>query len=109
MNNPLLNGLIPVAALIIGAVIGYLFGAIQNTALIRNKKRNENGELKSAWFVMPGSFSRVAVLLVVLVVVQAGLPMFFHGNIQWLVSAGLILGYGWTMLKRIRNRSTYSA
>lgn len=107
MNNPLLNGLIPVAALLIGAFLGFLFGAIQNSALIRNKKRNAEGKLKSPFHVMPGSFSRIAVLLVVLVVVQAGMPMFFKGNIQWLVSVGLILGYGWTMLKRIKNRSVY--
>ena len=109
MNNPLLNGLIPAAALLIGTFLGYLFGAIQNAALLSNKKRNEEGKLKSPFHVMPGSFGRIAVLLVVLVFVQAGLPMFFKGNIEWLVSAGLILGYGWTMLKRIRKRSVYRA
>lgn len=105
--NDVFVGLIPVAAFIIGGGIGYLFGAIQNTALLKNKKRSEKGSLKTGWIIMPGSFSRVAVLLIVLVLVQLGLPMFFKGNIQWIVSAGLILGYGWTMVKRLRQRTTY--
>ncbi len=107
MNSPF-EGLIPIAAVVIGGVIGFFFGAIQNAALLRNKKLKESGKLKSGWFVMPGSFSRIAILLIILAVVQAGLPMFFQGNIQWLVSAGLVLGYGWTMVKRLRERSTYN-
>lgn len=109
MNNPLLTGLLTAAALATGVVIGYLFGAIQNAALNRNKTLKETGKLKSGWAIMPGSFGRIAILLVVLVLVQAGLPMFFHDNIQWIVSAGLILGYGWTLLKKLRERSTYQA
>lgn len=108
MNSPFAS-LIPFAAIIIGAGIGYLFGAIQNSALLKNKKLNENGKLKSGWFVMPGSFSRIAILLIVLALIQAGLPVFFQGNIQWLVSAGLVLGYGWTMVKRLRERTKFNA
>ncbi len=108
MNNTLTE-LVPAAAFLIGGIIGYLFGAIQNIALLRNKKLRESGKLKTGWLIMPGSFSRIATLMVLLVVVQIGLPVLFRGNIEWIVSAGLILGYGWTMVKRLRERSTYSA
>lgn len=108
MNNTLTE-LVPAAAFLTGGIIGYLFGAIQNIALLRNKKLRESGKLKTGWLIMPGSFSRIATLMVLLVIVQIGLPVLFRGNIEWIVSAGLILGYGWTMVKRLRERSTYSA
>ena len=91
-------------ALVVGGTIGLLFGTIQSAAQLRNKRRQEKGELKGGFAVMPGSFGRVALLLIVLAIVQIVCPMLFEGNIQWIVSAGVILGYGWTLFRRIHEQ-----
>ncbi len=106
MNNSieLLLALIAVAA---GLGIGLLFGTIQNLALQKNKKRYEQGNLKTGWVIMPGSFSRIAVLLVVLALIQVGCPFLFKGNIQWLISAGILIGYGLTFVKQLKQREVY--
>ena len=108
MTEQIVNGFILLAALTVGAFVGVFFGTVQNLALARNKKRHEVGKLPTGWFVMPGSMGRIAILLIVLVAIQIGLPFLFKGNIEWLVSLGVILGYGWTLLREIRNRSTES-
>jgi hypothetical protein len=105
MISPLVNALIIIGALAIGGAIGYWFGSTQNSAASRNKKKYENGNLKSGWVLMPGSMSRVAMLLVLLVVIQVAIPVFFHGNIEWILSAGIVLGYGWSFIKHMRERS----
>ncbi len=97
------------AALSIGGVVGFLFGSSQNTALAGNRTRQENGKLKNGWRLMPGSFGRVALLLIVLAAVQLCCPFVFEGNIKWLVSVGVVLGYGWTLLKHLRQRAAEKA
>jgi putative copper export protein len=104
MTNQFTTSLISLTAIVIGGVIGLLFGTIQNIASARNRKRQESGQLKNGWVIMPGSFGRIAILLITLVVVQVACPIFFEGNIQWLVSVGVILGYGWTLLKQLRQQ-----
>lgn len=99
--------LIILAAIIVGYAIGFWFGTTQNAALVRNKKKYENGKLKNGFFIMPGSMGRISILLIILVVIQLAIPMFFQGNIQWIVSVGIILGYGWTFVKQLRNRTAY--
>jgi hypothetical protein len=106
MNSSMIESLLTIGALAVGAAIGFWFGTIQNAALKRNKKKYESGELKSGFFVMPGSMGRIATLLLILVAIQIAIPAFFQGNIQWILSAGIILGYGWTFVKALRNRST---
>jgi hypothetical protein len=105
MGNSMVESLLIIAALAVGGAIGFWFGTIQNAALKRNKKKYESGQLKSGLFIMPGSMNRIATLLIILVVIQLAIPQFFHGNIQWILSAGIILGYGWTFVKQLRNRS----
>jgi hypothetical protein len=107
MESAMSSSILTIGALVLGVVIGYLFGHVQNAALLRNKKRMESGKLKTGWAMMPGSMTRVAMLLVILTLVQLGIPMFFKDNIQWVVSAGIVLGYGWTFVKQLRERSTY--
>jgi amino acid transporter len=96
--------LLTIAGFIVGGLIGLAFGAVQNVALRRNEKRQESGHLKSGWMVMPGSMSRVAFLMVALVLVQIGMPMLFDGISQWMVSAGLVLGYGWMLYFEMRRK-----
>lgn len=107
MNSQLIEVLIILGALAIGGAIGFWFGTLQNAAMLRNKKKYESGNLKSGFFIMPGSMSRISTLLIILVVIQLAIPRFFEGNVQWIVSAGIILGYGWTFVKQLRNRATY--
>ena len=98
------NTLLTISGFIVGGLIGLAFGAIQNFALHRNEKRQETGNLKSGWMVMPGSMSRVAFLMVALVLVQIGMPMLFDGISQWMVSAGVVLGYGWMLFVEYRRK-----
>lgn len=98
--------LINFAAIGVGGVLGLLFGTIQNIAFRRNTLRQRSRQLKNGWLIMPGSFGRIAILLMTLAFVQLTCPVFFVGDIRWLVSAGLMLGYGWAMLKKLRQHST---
>ena len=108
MNGSTIDILISLAAIAIGYAIGFWFGTIQKNALNKNKKKYANGKLKNSLFIMPGSMSRVAMLLVFLVVMQLAIPMLFKGNIQWIVSAGIVLGYGWTFVKQLRSHASYN-
>lgn len=100
--------LVPLGALVLGGVIGLAFGLVQKTALLRNKKLQEVGGLSSGWAIMPGSMRRVAFLMIALVLVQVACPLFFQSDsVQWVVSAGVLLGYGWTLLDLFRTRSSH--
>lgn len=102
------NMIITTAALLLGSAVGFGFGALQNAALLRNKKREESGKLRNGWTLIPGAGGRVAVFLLVLVTIQILCPLLFEGPIaQWLVSAGVLLGYGWTLVSKLRNFSAH--
>jgi hypothetical protein len=104
MNTQILNILLASAAGILGGVVGFGFGLVQREAQIRNQKRQQGGALNSGWAVMPGSMTRVAFLMVALLVVQVGCPMLFEGDFQWIVSLGVVLGYGSILYQQIRER-----
>ncbi|MEO6875707.1 MAG: hypothetical protein ABI222_12880 [Opitutaceae bacterium] len=92
----------PAVGLGAGALIGYAFGLLQNAALRYNQKLEQTGQLKNGWSLMPRSGARIAYLLVALLLVQVICPLLFVGGTQWVVSAGLVLGYGWTLLTQLR-------
>jgi purine-cytosine permease-like protein len=91
--------------LVLGGVVGLAFGAIQNAAARKYKERQRIGALGSGWTIMPGSMTRVAFLLIVLALIQFCCPLLFKNDIQWLVSAGVILGYGWTLFSQFRHKA----
>ena len=91
-------------AALAGGAIGYFFGVIQNRALQRNQKRQQSGELGNGWAVMPGSATRVAYFMVVLVAVQFLCPLLFKDGTQWWVSAGVVMGYGYVLYRRLMQR-----
>ncbi|HTY00518.1 MAG TPA: hypothetical protein VMG09_10860 [Bacteroidota bacterium] len=100
--------LIPIGAIVLGAALGYLFGTIQMYALMKNRKRQEAGKLTSGWAAMPYSFGRVSILILILAVIQLVCPIFFEDAISpWLVSAGVVVGYGLTLFQQMRWRSLY--
>jgi len=94
--------LLSLVGLAVGGAVGYSFGAIQNAALRKHQKRQQVGAFKNAWAVMPGSMTRIAFLLVMLAVIQVLIPVLFDGGMQWLVSGGVVIGYGSTLLKQLR-------
>ena len=100
--------LLPILGLCVGGLIGLAFGVIQREAKRRNEKRQEYGKFSSAWRIVPGSMTRVALFMAVLVLIQIGLPVIFDGNIQWIVSAGVVLGYGWMLFREYRHQATTS-
>jgi hypothetical protein len=87
-----------------GGAIGYCFGIIQNLALRRNERKQRSGALTNGWSVMPGSATRVAYLLIVLVAVQILCPLLFKDGTQWWVSGGLVMGYGYVLFRRLMQR-----
>ena len=101
----MIEPIISLAAVIIGGAIGFVFGTFQNAAQIKNEKRAERGNYGAGWTAMPGSMSRVAMLLVVLVAIQVLCPLFFRGNIEWLVSAGVLIGYGSAFVSKLGRHS----
>ena len=92
------------AALLSGGLIGLTFGAVQDLALRRNQRRQQSGDLKDGFGVMPGSMRRVAYLLVALFLVQILCPLLFVGGTQWFVSGGVVFGYGWFLFRRLARR-----
>jgi hypothetical protein len=100
-----MSTLISILGFIVGGLIGLAFGAVQQAAKRRNEKRQDAGKFTNAWFAMPGSMTRVAFLMIALVLVQIGCPLLFEENIQWLVSAGVVLGYGSLLFKEFRTRT----
>jgi MFS family permease len=93
-----------IAGLIAGGFIGAGFGMVQEAARRRNERLQQAGKLSSGWAVMPGSGARVAYLLIALVLVQILCPLLFEQGTKWWVSAGIGVGYGWILLRRLLPR-----
>ena len=108
MDTQLLNFVRPVAALLAGGIVGLGFGALQQAALNRHRRLQAEGKFTTGWAAMPGSFRRVAYLLVALAIMQFLCPVFFAagGISQWCVSAGVVIGYGWMLFGQLRTRRT---
>ena len=104
MQTHLIDLLRGLTAVLAGVGLGYCFGLLQREALRRNEERQRNGKLHNPWSLMPGSGARVAYLLIALALVQLVCPLLFVDGTQWLVSAGLLAGYGWTLTTQLRHR-----
>lgn len=104
MSLELLDLLREFAAIGGGALIGLGFGTLQYHALRKNEDRQARGELPSGWVLMPGAGTRVAYLLVALLLIQLICPLLFSHGTQWFVSGGLLAGYGWTLTTQLRQR-----
>ncbi|MGC8654747.1 MAG: hypothetical protein ACP5US_12240 [Candidatus Kryptoniota bacterium] len=101
MAHALTDSMILIAGLITGGLIGKLFGSIQQAALISNKRMQ-----KSLLAILSGSIGRTTLLLFVLVLVQVLFPLLFTGFRKWLVSVGVAIGYGWTLLQHLKIDNT---
>ena len=104
MNFGFFNMIQSLTALLVGAIIGVGFGMLQDAARRRYEKRQQSGELKSGWAVMPGSGARVAYLLIALVLIQLICPLLFQNGTQWWVSGGVVGGYGIALFRQFRQR-----
>ena len=91
-------------AVVAGGGIGLTFGMIQEAAQQRYERLQQRGKFNSGWAVMPGSMKRVAYLLIALALVQFFCPLLFANGIQWMVSAGVVAGYGYTLFRQFRQR-----
>lgn len=74
----------------------------------RHEQLQRQGKFTSGWSATPGSFRRVAYLLIALALIQFLFPVFFEtdGISQWCVSAGVVAGYGSTLYRQMRLRRT---
>ncbi|HVU36920.1 MAG TPA: hypothetical protein VHC95_01160 [Opitutales bacterium] len=92
-----------VLAFVIGGLIGVGFGFVQNLATRRYERKQAKGKLKNYTSVIPGSFTRVALLLVVLVLVQMACPYLFNNaQAPWWVSGGVMAGYGYILYQKLQ-------
>ena len=106
MTNQIVSYLLAVGGFSLGVLAGYGFGVYQDAARARYARRQDAGAFRSAWLVVPGSMTRIGLLLVLLSSFQLVFPLLFDGQaIQWLVSAGVVLGYGWTLYTQLRRRT----
>jgi len=87
-----------------GGVIGLAFGLLQQAALRRHAELEQDGKLKSGWSLMPGAGARVSYLLIALALVQLVCPLLFTDGAQWIVSGGVVLGYGAMLFRSLRQR-----
>ena len=92
------------AGLAAGGVIGLAFGTLQQAALRHNEGRDRLGQVKSGWSLMPGAGVRVAYLVITLAAIQLVCPLLFADGTQWVVTAGVGLGYGRTLFTQLRHR-----
>jgi hypothetical protein len=108
MQTQISNVFLLLLALVAGGMIGFAFGTIQASATRRHERLQLEGKFKSGWSATPGSFRRVAYLLIALAMVQFLFPVFFvPGSIsQWCVSGGVVAGYGWTLYRQMRLHRT---
>ncbi len=104
MHIPLTETLQTIGALLAGGVVGLAFGQLQQAASRRHGALQQAGRLNSGWAIMPGSFRRVAFLLLALVLVQVLCPALFANTGQWWVSAGVVIGYGVVLARQLRQR-----
>lgn len=108
MLTQFMSTFLMLVAVVAGGAIGYFFGLIQNRALQRNQRRQTSGQLANGWAVMPGSATRVAYFMVVLVAIQLLCPLLFRDGTQWCVSAGVLMGYGYVLYRRLVERKASS-
>jgi len=104
MQIHLLNLVRDIVGLLAGGVIGYAFGLLQSAALRRHEQLEQGGKLKNGWSLMPGAGARVAYLLIALALVQLVCPLLFVDGTQWVVSTGVVLGYGGMLYRQLRLR-----
>ena len=104
MTSIFMNTFLILVAVAVGGAIGYFFGLIQTSALRRNEQRQNSGDLTNGWAVMPGSMTRAAYLLIVLVAIQIICPLLFKDGSQWWVSGGVVMGYGYVLFRRLMQR-----
>jgi hypothetical protein len=104
MSMHFLESLRIAVGVLTGGGIGYAFGLLQNVALRQHEQLERTGQLKNVWSLMPRAGARVAYLLLVLALVQIVCPLLFTDGVQWTVSAGVGLGYGWTLFQTLRLR-----
>ena len=101
MHTPIMETTRALLALLAGSLIGLGFGWMQQAALRRNQRLQQSGTLNTGWAVMPGSMRRVAYLVVALALVQIFCPLLFVNGSQWWVSAGVVIGYGAILCRRL--------
>lgn len=98
-----------ITGLLLGLLLGAGFGLVQDAARRRNERRQQSGDLKNGWSLMPGSGARVAYLVVTLTLIQLVCPLLFRDGVQWWVSGGVALGYAYTLYRDLRRRLALKA
>src|SRR5208283_4218329 len=93
----------PAGGFFLGILIGCGFGLIQNATFAFHKSLRKIDKLASSWAGIPGSLARSIFLLVMLTFFQVACTLLFGDNgIQWIMSAGVVSGYVWILMRQFR-------
>ena len=97
--------ILPAAGFIFGIALGCGFGFIQHETFAHTRLGRID-KLASSWAGISGSWARSIFLLVMLTFFQTAFTLLFGNNdIQWILSAGVVLGYAWTLLQQSREET----
>jgi hypothetical protein len=98
--------ILPAGGFVIGLVLGWTFGLIHDTKCALHKSLRRIDEIASGWVALPALFTRSVFLLVMLTFFQVAFTLLFDENgFQWMVSAGVVLGYVWTLVQQFRRKT----
>jgi hypothetical protein len=97
--------ILPAGGFILGIALGCGFGFIQRETFAQTRL-GQIDKLASSWAGISGSWARSIFLLVMLTFFQTAFTLLFGNNdIQWILSAGVVLGYAWTLVLQFRQES----
>ena len=97
--------ILPTGGFILGFALGCGFGLIQHETFAHTRL-GQIDKLASSWAGISDSWARSIFLLVMLTFFQTAFTLLFGDNdIQWILSAGVVLGYAWTLVQQFRQET----
>ena len=98
--------ILPAGGFILGIFISCGFGLIQDSAFVFHRRLSRIDNLANNWAGLSGSSARSMFLLEMLTLFHVAWSIIFGNNgIRWLVSAGVVLGYAWTLVQQSRQKT----
>ena len=95
----------PAAGFFAGVFLGWVFGSIHDVKFIVHGMLRRFDEFAVGWVALPAPFARSIFLVVMLTWFQTAVALLFDdGGIPWIMSAGVLLGYAWTLVRQIHRR-----
>ena len=85
-----------------GGIIGLAFGTLQQIALRRDASAAATPS--AGWALRPNAGVRLLFLIAALGLIRLACPMLFADGARWIVSVGVLFGYGSMLAGQLRRR-----